>query len=120
MPPVGILVATIYGLHTLDGFREFFEQAILPRLEASGVRPAALLETEPTPNNFPRPPIREGEHTSVWFARFPDMAAYEQHVAALGNDPVWHDHAAPALDRRLAAPVEVWRLVATARSRPVR
>jgi NIPSNAP protein len=42
-------------------------------IAAAGGRLLVTLETDPAENNYPRHPIREGEHGLVWFATF---AAY--------------------------------------------
>lgn len=115
----GFVIASIYTLapHAQQGFNEFFQGAVAPRLRASGARPFALFETEPSANTFPRLPVREGEHAFVWFARFDGVADYEQHTAALARDPFWTGEVEPELARRLVAPTEIWRLAPTARSR---
>lgn len=120
--PSGLVVATVYTLAPSDagGFAAFFEHTVAPRLVASGARPFAVFETEPSANDFPRLPVREGEHAFVWFARFADVAAYERHVAALERDRRWTGETRPALERRLASPAEILRLAPTARSRTIR
>lgn len=117
--PPGLFVATIYTLAApaADGFADVFQRAVVPELVASGAPPLALFETEPAANGFPRLPVREGEHAFVWFARFADPAAHGRHVTALEGSRQWRDVVRPALGRHLSAPVEVWRLTPTARSR---
>ena len=128
-PPVGavaipeaLVVATLYTLdaRTAPSFAEWFARDAVPRLAASGAHPIAMLETEPGANTFPRLPVREGEQAFVWFARFRRPEAHERHAAALAADRQWTAHVGPALARQLAAPVEVWRLAPTARSRVLR
>jgi hypothetical protein len=46
-----------------------FREAIAEN-ERTGARFLAALVTEPTPNNFPRHPLREGEHVFAWFWLF--------------------------------------------------
>lgn len=120
--PAGLVVATIYTVAApaAAGFADWFARALTPPLAASGARPIAVFETEPSANTFPRLPVREGEHAFVWFAHFADAAAYGRHAAALAADRRWTDDLRPALAARLAAPVEVWRLTPTARSRTLR
>jgi hypothetical protein len=115
----GLVVATIYTLDSAaaEGFPAFFERTVAPRLVASGASPIATFETDPGPNTFPRLPVREGEHAFVWFARYADVAAYDRAAAALAADGKWTGSVRPALDRTLRAPVLVWRLTPTARSR---
>jgi len=120
--PPGLVVATIYTLSpaAAEAFPAFFEGTLAPRLKSAGGAPFAVFQTEPSPNTFPRLPVREGEHAFVWFARFSDVAAYDRYVAALVGDRAWGSEAQPELERRLRAPVEIWRLTPTARSRPLR
>ncbi len=50
--------------------------AWIAEVAAAGGRLLATLATDPSPNNFPRHPIREGEHGLVWLATFagsPDL-----------------------------------------------
>lgn len=95
---------------------ELFERTMTPVLGANGAPPIAVFETEPSANNFPRLPVREGEHAFVWFARFSDVGAYDRYVAALERSRDWRELVCPILDRQLEAPTEVWRLAPTARS----
>ena len=120
--PPGLVVATVYTLtpDAAPGFAALFEHAFTPRLAAGGARPVAMYETEPSANTFPRLPVREGEHAFVWFARYPDAAAYERAVAALAADPEWTARAQPQLARMLREPAATWRLAPTARSRALR
>jgi hypothetical protein len=120
--PPGLVVATIYTIDApaAAGFADLFDRTITPRLATSGARPLAVLETEPSPNTFPRLPVREGEQAFVWFARFAELADYDRAVAALAADRQWAEEIRPALERMLRAPVRVWRLTPTARSRPLR
>jgi hypothetical protein len=114
-------VITIYTLNrpASQGFADSFERLIAPELVASGARPLATLETEPAENTFPRLPVREGEHAFVWITQFADLPAYEHWKARLEGSKSWREVARPALDRYLKLPPEIWRLTATARSRPI-
>jgi hypothetical protein len=116
--PATLFTATIYTLTApaAEGFTDVFERSVVPELIASGARPIAMLETEPRANNYPRLPVREGEHALVWFARFADVSAHDHHMQALEGSQHWRTTVRPALDRHLRAPAEVWRLVPTARS----
>jgi hypothetical protein len=51
------------------------EPAVAAAITAAGGRPLVTFETDPAANNFPRHPIREGEHGRVWFATLPRRAA---------------------------------------------
>jgi quinol monooxygenase YgiN len=62
------------SLHFADRPFETFPQPDLP--------PLATFTTEYAENTFPALPVREGEHAFVWFARFGDQAALDEHLAA--------------------------------------
>jgi hypothetical protein len=117
IPPF-LFVATIYSLAgpAVGGFAEFFERSIMPELVASGARPIAVLETEPSANTFPRLPVREGEHAFVWFARFSDVTAYDRHLSVLDASREWREQVRPALEQQLESPAEIMRLTPTSRS----
>ena len=118
-PQPDIVVVTIYSLahDAANEFPQWFDGVIAPHLIATDARPIARLETESSPNTFPRLPVREGEHAFVWMARFRDVAAYDRHRSALLARPRWTAEVEPALRRCLTAPVEVLRLEPTLRSR---
>lgn len=118
IPPVLVVatVATLTGL-AAPGFGAWFDREMTPLLAATGAPPIAAYETEPSVNDFPRLPVREGEHAFVWLARFDDVAAHDRHLSALAADRRWSSDVQPELARRLAAPLETWRLAPTARSR---
>jgi hypothetical protein len=117
--PRELIVATIYDLvaPSSEGFREFFRRTLAPLFDASGAAPLAAYETEPTRNDWPRLPVREGEHAFVWLARFDDVQAQARQSELLEESRHWREAARPALERHLRGPAEVWRLVPTARSR---
>ena len=64
-------------------FLPWFEEHAEPVLQASGSQLRALLVTDPSPNTFPRLPIREGEHVLVRVAGYPDQPSYDAHRRAL-------------------------------------
>jgi quinol monooxygenase YgiN len=115
--PDGLVVATIYYPEAADvaEFAAFFESAVAPLLADAGASSLAVLVTEDSPNNFPRLPIREGEHVLVAFAAFAGESAYERHRATLAETALWKDRAGE-LARRLRRDPEVLRLRPTARS----
>jgi hypothetical protein len=124
-PPVGasespacLVVAAICHLDPAleDDFVAFFEREVAPELTAAGATILASYVTERSANNYPRLPIREGEHVFVWFERFPDVTAHERHRAILAQSPRWRDELAVALEDRIEGTLEVRRLVPTARS----
>jgi hypothetical protein len=114
----GLLVATIYYL--LPGasvfFVGFFEQSIKPLLTESGASIMASFVTENSVNTFPGLPVREGEHVFVWFSRFDDEAAYEEHINVLARAPRSSGDAWEELGRRFSRVPETLRLSPTARS----
>ncbi len=55
-----------------DALRRHLAAVLVPALTAVGATPLGVFETEPAVNNFPRLPVREGEHVVCWFASMPD------------------------------------------------
>jgi NIPSNAP len=97
--PGGLLVATIYYLAASDtDFAAYFDSALAPALTAAGADIAAVFVSETAPNNFPRLPVREGEHVLVSFATFADELAYERHC-----DELEHTHTGTSSRRNWAA-----------------
>lgn len=124
-PPVGasdgpacLVVATLYHLNPAidEDFVTFFEREIAPELTAAGATIFASYVTEQSANTYPRLPVREGERVFVWFARYPDVTAFERQRALLARSPRWTDDIEAALASRIEGAPEVLRLVPTARS----
>ena len=71
-----IVLAGIYRLPLPPGAAVVaeFERDIAPALEASGVRVQGVYVTEPSPNTFPRLPVREGDPVLAWFGTVDDQA----------------------------------------------
>lgn len=95
---------------------ELLRDRLLPAARAAGARPLAAYASEYAENNFPRLPVREGEHVFVWVAAFADADAYGRYRIALRDSPEWRN-AQSELARRLSKPAEERRLVPAARSR---
>ena len=119
--PVGIVVATIHHRPGRDparddGFAAFFEAEAVPHLIAAGGRILGLFETEHSPNNFPRLPLRERETVFVSFLGFASLDSYHTHMTTLGRDALWQNEVYPALVRRLLHPPQILRLAPTSRS----
>lgn len=116
----GMIVCTIYHLDPTPEkeaeFTRFFEQSVTPLLARAGAPVIASFVPERSANNFPRLPVREGEHVFVWFSRFPNAAAYERFQATLGARPAWRDSVAVELSSKVREP-QTLRLVPSARSR---
>lgn len=108
--PAGRIVATIYYLKSdPTAAAAGFERDVLPKLRASGVPVLAWFTSETAANNYPRLPVREGEHVLVWFARFASIADYDAHKAAI-------EKGAGGMGSQLARDPEVLRLEPTDRS----
>jgi NIPSNAP len=93
-----------------------FTDKIAPLLAGTGATPVALLVTEPSRNDFPRLPVREGENVVVSLARFQDPAAHAAHAAALEGSPRWRELTG-AIENRLSGPPQTLLLGPAARSR---
>lgn len=106
----GLIVATVYHLSgSPDVALGVFETQVKPQIMAAGVTPLAWFVPETGQNNFPRLPVREGEHVLVWFARFDSELDHARHTGALAK-------ATEALRPSLEGNPEVLRLRPTARS----
>jgi quinol monooxygenase YgiN len=114
----GLIVATIYYFSApADAdFVDIFERSMKPVLTDSGASILAYFMTESSANTYPALPVREGEHVFVWFSRFRDETAYEDHAAALARSPRWRSVVSEKLAPRLKGPPEVLKLSPTARS----
>jgi len=114
----GLVVVTVYSLANAaaDAFPAFFEQQLRPALARGGIEVAAVFETETSPNNFPRLPVREGERVFVWIARFANRQRGDAALQTLTRSTPWKERVAPELERRTKA-TQVLRLAATPRSR---
>ena len=108
-----------------SGFESFFGYYIMPRVYAAGARPLAKFASFSRTNDVKgfeqlfEPPMLPKDHVFIRFARFPDVAAYDRYARALGRDTVWNDKVMPMVNRQLAAPTQVWRLVPVGHSRPI-
>lgn len=91
---------------------QFCRDVMTPCLHRAGAEVQGWYVTEAAANNFPRLPVREGEHVLVGVATFDDTASYD----AFARSGTWAREVQPELSRWLARPVESHRLVATARS----
>lgn len=117
VPRHGLIVATIYPLKgpPASDFLAFFSRDARPVLESTGAEGVATLVTEPSPNTYPRLPVREGEWVFIWFARFPSASSYERHLADLAQSRRWHA-IEQELDGLLAGPAQRLELIPTRRS----
>jgi hypothetical protein len=112
--PAGLVDVTVFSLHDAAGpaLLEFCRARMMPLLRQGGALAQGWYVTEHSPNNFPRLPVREGEHVLVGVAVFPDRRAYEAFLA----DGRWQQDVAPALSQWLARQPQTMKLVPTARS----
>jgi hypothetical protein len=112
--PAGLLDASIFYLHQPadDELLTLCRQSVSPLLAHGGARVLGWYVTETAPNNFPRLPVREGEHVLVGLAMFDNLPAFDAFV----RSGAWNREAQPLLDRWLARPTETHRLAPTARS----
>jgi hypothetical protein len=114
----GMVVATIYSFDApvSADFRKFFEREMAPELHKAGISVAAALETESSPNTFPRLPVREGENVFVWIATYASAEDYANSLARFEQSQSWRETIAPELKRRLKSPAQVLRLSPAPRS----
>jgi hypothetical protein len=115
----GLIVATIYYFDqpVTEEFLGFFEGTVRPVLADAGASILAYFVTEPSKNNFPRLPVREGENVFVWFSSFRDERAHADHQARLSGSQRWLGEVSQKLARWLKRNPEVLRLSPTRRSR---
>jgi quinol monooxygenase YgiN len=112
--PGGLLDASVFYLHepAADELLARCREVLSPLLARAGAHQLGWYVTEPTPNNFPRLPVREGEPVLVGLAMFDGLAAFDAFV----RSGVWAREAQAQLAPWLARPAESHRLVPTARS----
>jgi hypothetical protein len=116
--PAGFVVAHIYYFNhaVTPEFGGFFERDLMPVFERHGAHVLARLVSEKSPNTFERLPVRENVDAFVWFAGFPDRAAYDAWLVSLAQDQRWRDTWFGQLRKSLARPPELLMLTPTARS----
>jgi hypothetical protein len=112
------VVATIYLLRSPvdDAFVRWFDGHVAPVMAQTGAPPLARLRTEYGENNYPRLPVREGEHAFVWFTSFASAAHHERHRGELARSAPWTRHLEPELVGRCVSRPHQLRLAPTARS----
>lgn len=113
-----VFVATVWSLDAAAApdFARWFDTSVRPLLARAGVTVVASFETDPTPNNFPRLPIREGEHVFMWIARFADREQADAALERATGSAAWQKAVAGELAKRLKGQPQVLRLEPTARS----
>ncbi|MGH8032648.1 MAG: NIPSNAP family protein [Luteimonas sp.] len=112
------VVVTTYAFAAAvdDAFLDFFDATMAPQIAATGARLLATYASADSANNFPRLPVREGEHVFVWVAAFDGDAAVARHAAFVRSSLYWRDAVEARLSQWLIAPAEVRRLMPAARS----
>lgn len=124
-PPVGAQASpssrVIVTTYAFDGpvdaaFLDFFDQVLAPTAAAAGARVLASYATEYSANNFPRLPVREGEHVFVWVAGFDSQSGYDRYRQSIADSSRWRVEVQPELSRRLVAAPAIRRLTPAARS----
>lgn len=115
----GLVVVTLYYTKPdkLEAFESLFHQTMRHHLEQAGARTVAEYVTSGEVNNFPRLPIRVGEHIFVWIARFQSAEAYDAFQTRLSTAPAWKNRIESAVRSHLTREPEVLRLAPTGRSR---
>lgn len=116
--PLGVVEARLlYAPSTVsDGQVEAVLAAAEAPLRRVGGSLLAAMVDEPAANNFPRLPVREGEHVLALFAQFPTRSAYDAYRAALLASAPWRG-AVEALVTGAPRPPDVLLLSPTPRSR---
>lgn len=116
--PDSFIVAQIYYFkdQVTPDFTRFFDRDLMPMFERHGARVLARLVSEKSANTFERLPVREDVNVFVWFAGFPDRAAYDSYLGSLGQDARWRGEWFAQLRKSLARPPELLMLAPTSRS----
>lgn len=107
--PPGLVDVTVFSLNDAasPALLDFCRERITPVLRQAGALTQGWYVTEPSPNNFPRLPVREGENVLVGVSVFKD-----QDQAAKN----WQRDLAPALSQWLKKQPHSLKLAPTARS----
>lgn len=117
MPSGCIVVVTYAFAQPVDAaLAGLFRDTVLPLARELGARPLATFASEYAPNNFPRLPVREGEHVVVAVHAFDDVAAHANFAYAVATDARWQREVTGVLRQRSLAPPQLRRLQPCARS----
>jgi NIPSNAP len=116
--PPGVVLLAVHPVDAGDApeYRRWFARDVEPAMAQAGIALTAWLETDPTPNNFPRLPVRESEYVFVWIARHADRHGADKALHDLTASALWRDTLGPGLCRRLSGPPQLLRLEPTGRS----
>lgn len=103
----------VLGVHRRDGpgspLAAALQSGLADALAEAGLPVGTALITDPSPNNFPRHPVREGERVLVWRSRQPDARTADAALARARADP--------RLKPLFVSALQLLRLQPTARSR---
>jgi hypothetical protein len=116
--PAGVIVATIYYLwkDPAEGFSDFFTSRLAPELVSAGLPVLGAYVIEPTPNDFPKLPVRQHEKVFVWFTRVANAPALEKAQTTLNARLKSSDSLGRELARHQERPAQILRLAPTPRS----
>jgi hypothetical protein len=116
--PSSLVTVTLYHLPpgAGDEFADLFLREVRPLLTDLGAPPLACLRTEPSENNYPALPVREGENVFAWVAAFADQEVHLEHIRKLGKSTRWTHDLLPLLAKHLGRGPEQLHLAPTARS----
>jgi hypothetical protein len=114
----GLVVVTLYYTKSddLGAFGTQFDKLLRRLAEAYGARTLAAYVTSSHENNYPKLPVRSGEHIFVWVSTFRNVDAYAAYQAKLAADKKW-TASWNSTRAQLTRDPEVLRLTPTARSR---
>ncbi|MFZ6708392.1 NIPSNAP family protein [Undibacterium sp. TC9W] len=117
-PRSGFVVATVYHFaqEVTSDFINKFNERLMPMFELHGAHIMGRFVTEKSHNTFERLPVRENVNVFVWFASYPDRAAYEAYMARLAGDALWRDKAFADLYKSLQGWPEIIMLEPASRS----
>jgi NIPSNAP len=112
--PSGLLDASIFYLKepASPELLNFCREKMQTMLIKEGAKQVAWYVTEPSPNNFPKLPVREGEMVLVGLALFDDIASFSK----FAHGGKWDREIAPTLSQWLSRAPESHRLTPTSRS----
>ena len=99
-----------------EAWRRWFDREALPALVESGAAPCAVFETEPASNDFPRLPVRSGEHVFAWMTRHAHAEGAARSDDRLAASARWADAVRPRLERMSVEPMRTLRLQPSPRS----
>jgi hypothetical protein len=88
-----------------EGFLHHFRERLAPVMARAGAPAVVRLQSLEMPNDWPKLPVREGEHAFVVLSELADDTAYEGGAAMFAQSRAWRDALAQVASM-LAAGVE--------------